>query len=220
MARAGVVVQVERLRDQVYRLIRDDLKAGVLKPGQRIVEGELAERYRVSRTPVREALFQLARDGRLETGGERGYVVAVDSPQSTAYRHEVRDILDPQLAHHAALEGAPEQRRALLKAHDRQAAAHAAGKLPAFIAANVDFRATLRAMCRNALLAKCSEIVDDQAQWARRTAFGEPLNRQLEVEASALLCTAVVAGDAAGARRAMADYIASVRSPLAALAAD
>jgi len=211
MARAGMIVQVERLRDQVYRLIRDDLKAGVLKPGQRIVEGELAERYNVSRTPVREALFQLGRDGLLESAGERGYIVTIDTPLSTVYRHEVRDLLDPQLAYHAAMEGTAEQRRALLKAQDKQIEAHATGKLSAFIAANIDFRAVLRAMCQNKLLAKCSEMIDDQAQWARRTAFAQPKYRQHELDANGRLAKAIADGDAAGARELMAKYIESVR---------
>jgi len=45
------------LRDQVYELIRDDMRSGVLTPGQRLVEVDLAEKYGVSRTPVRERCF-------------------------------------------------------------------------------------------------------------------------------------------------------------------
>src|SRR5580704_1506303 len=45
MARgARVVVQADRLRDQVYELIRDDMRSGVLTPGQRLVEVDLAEK--------------------------------------------------------------------------------------------------------------------------------------------------------------------------------
>lgn len=212
MARAATVVQTERLRDQVYRLIRDDMKNGTLEPGQRIVEGELAERYKVSRTPVREALFQLARDGLLTTGTERGYVIAVDSPLSTIYRHEVRDLLDPRLAYHAASEGTAEQRRALQKAHERQCAAHEAEKLAAFMTANLQFRQTLRSMCKNRLLAQCSELIDDQAQWARRTAFGYLHNRQLEIDGCAAICAAVVDGDGPAAEAAMRTYISHVRN--------
>jgi DNA-binding GntR family transcriptional regulator len=207
----ATVVQVERLRDQVYRLIRDDLKSGALRPGQRIVEGDLAERYSVSRTPVREALFQVARDGLLESGGERGYIVAVDTPLSTVHRHEVRDLLDPQLAAHAAADGSPEQRKALAKAHERQCAAHEANRLPAFITANMDFRTALRAMCRNAMLAQCSALVDDQAQSTRRMAFAHADYRQFEIDASARLVTAIVAGEADTARTEMRDYIEAVR---------
>lgn len=211
MAR-GRVVQGERLRDQVYRLIRDDMKSGVLQPGQRIVEGELAERYNVSRTPIREALFQLARDGLLSTGTERGYVVAVDSPQSTAFRHEVRGLLDPRLARHAASEATPEERKALQKAYDAQVAAHEKGRLPAFVAANNEFRQVLRGMCKNRLLAQCSALVDDLAQWARRNAFAAADNREAELEHDGRILVAIQAADAPAAEAAMQGYVAMVRA--------
>ncbi|MDR3513385.1 MAG: GntR family transcriptional regulator [Caulobacteraceae bacterium] len=211
MARPRTVVQVERLRDQVYRLIREDLKAGALKPGQRIVEGELADRYGVSRTPVREALFQLSREGLVVSATDRGYVVAVDSPMATVHRHEVRELVDPQVARHAAIGGAPEQKKAFAKAHERQRAAHAAGQIAAFIDANNAFRERLRAMCDNALLVQCSAMVDDQAQWDRKTAFAHADYRQIELDHSERLVAAILQGDAAGAEAAMHAYIKAVR---------
>jgi DNA-binding GntR family transcriptional regulator len=205
------VVQRERLRDQVYRLIRDDMKKGVLQPGQRIVEGELADRYKVSRTPVREALFQLARDGLISAGAERGYVISVDSPQSTAFRHEVRGLIDPRLAYYAAADSTPEERKALQKTHEAQKQAHEAGRLQAFVTANNEFRLLLRSMCRNRLLAQCSALVDDLAQWARRNAFTQPENRDAELEHCGRVAAAIQAGDPAGAEAAMQDYVRMVR---------
>jgi DNA-binding GntR family transcriptional regulator len=211
MARARKVVQVERLRDQVYRLIRNDLRAGALEPGQRIVEGELAERYDVSRTPVREALLQLWQDGLLTDAPDRGYAVVVDTQTANAHRHEVRDLIDPHLARHAALGGSAEQRKALAKAHERQRTAHGRGQVAAFIEANERFREALRAMCDNAFLAQCCALVDDQAQWARRAAFAREANRDLELAHDQRLLAAVEAGDASAAEAAMRDYIAAVR---------
>ena len=211
MVKSRTVVQVERLRDQVYRLIRDDLKAGELEPGQRIVEGELAERYKVSRTPVREALLQLSQDGLLIAAPDRGYAVIVDTLAANAHRHEVRDLIDPLLARRAALDGGPEQRRALAKAHERQRSAHEAGQEAAFIEANEVFRERLRAMCANAFLAQCCALVDDQAQWARRAAFATADNRALELEHDEKLVAAIVAGDADAADAAMRAYVDAVR---------
>jgi len=212
MARPRKVVQVERLRDQVYRLIRDDLKAGELEPGQRIVEGDLAERYRVSRTPVREALLQLSQDGLLTEAPDRGYAVVVDTRAANVYRHEVRDLIDPELARHAALDGTPDQRKALAKAHERQRAAQAAGQLAAFIEANEVFRQRLRSMCGNSFLAQCCALVEDQAQWSRRTAFAREDYRELELEHSERLLEAVLAGDGEAAAAAMKAYVAAVRA--------
>jgi len=211
MARPRKVVQVERLRDQVYRLIRDDLKAGELEPGQRIVEGDLAERYRVSRTPVREALLQLSQDGLLIEAPDRGYAVVVDTQDANLYRHEVRDLIDPELARRAALDGTPDQRKALVKANDRQRAAHVAGQLAGFIEANEIFRQRTRSMCGNTFLAQCCALVEDQAQWARRTAFARPDYRELELEHSERLLEAILVGDGDRAAAAMKAYVDAVR---------
>jgi len=78
MAGSRAVAPSERLRDLVYRRMREELQSGVLAPGARLVETQLAEAYGVSRTPVREALLQLAREGVLAAEG-RGYVVQVDT---------------------------------------------------------------------------------------------------------------------------------------------
>jgi DNA-binding GntR family transcriptional regulator len=212
MARVRKVVQAERLRDQVYRLIRDDLRVGALEPGQRIVEGDLAERYEVSRTPVREALLQLSQDGLLTNAPDRGYAVVVDTHAATAQRHEVRSLIDPQLARHAASGGTAEQRKALAKAQEQQRAAHTRGQVPAFVEANERFREALRAMCDNAFLAQVCALVDDQAQWARRSVFGDISNRELELTHNEALVTAIVAGDPDAAAAAMRAYVEAVRA--------
>lgn len=214
MARVSkTVVQVDRLRDQVYDLILDDVKVGILEPGARLVEGDLAKRYNVSRTPVREALFQLSRDGLL-SAAERGYIVAEDDSQMTADRHEVRELIDPRLAFHAATDGTSAQKKALEKLHQRQSEAHDEGNLDAFIRANVAFRSALRSMSRNGLLARCSQLLDDQAQPARRAIFSIPDYRALEIEHDGNVMKAVVAGHASEAEAAMHNYIATVRKNL------
>jgi len=214
MARgAKIVVQVDRLRDQVYELLLDELKVGALEPGSRLVEGELAKRYNVSRTPIREALFQLSRDGLLSPA-ERGYLVAEDDSQTTADRHEVRELIDPVLAAHAASDGTAAQRKALQKMHDKQCKAHEADDLESFIRANVEFRSILRGMSRNALLARCSQLLDDQAQPARVAIFNVPEYRALEIEHDGKVTAAIVAGNASAAEQEMREYVATVRKNL------
>lgn len=212
MARAvRKVVQVELLRDQVYQLIRDDLNGGLFIPGQRIIEAELAARYEVSRTPVREALFQLSREGVLTAAGERGYEVPVDTREKALARQEVRDLLDPALVRHSATDGTAEQRRQIAKVIEKMQAAHEAGKLSKFIEANFAYRKLLREMCGNDLLARCFGLVDDQAQLVRRNIFADPEPRSVEMQFSAALVDAVVKGDADEAEKVMRASIAHAR---------
>lgn len=210
--RSRTVVQVDRLRDQVYKLILEDLKSGEFKPGSRLVEGHLAKRYNVSRTPVREALFQLSREGKLSTA-ERGYEVAKDNNQTAADRHEVRELLDPRLAYLAA-SGSPAQKRELSKIIKQEQDAHNAGNVDAFIEANVEFREALRRMCRNALLARCSALLDDQAQPTRRWMFNATHYRELELEHDQAVAQAIIDNEPERAEQAMQAYIEMVKKHL------
>ncbi len=63
----------ESIREQVYRILRQRLMAGEFKPGDRLVEAKLARELSVSRTPVREALHLLEREGLFESIPRVGY---------------------------------------------------------------------------------------------------------------------------------------------------
>ena len=63
------------IRDKVYPVIRNHILNGRLKPGERLKESRLAEEIKTSRTPVREALHLLEREGLLESIPRVGYRV-------------------------------------------------------------------------------------------------------------------------------------------------
>lgn len=64
-----------QLAEQVYCRLKDDIFEFRLLPGDRFSENEMAERYDVSRTPLRDALYRLQREGYLEVGFRRGWQV-------------------------------------------------------------------------------------------------------------------------------------------------
>jgi DNA-binding GntR family transcriptional regulator len=70
------VKQATHFRDQ----IEDEIATGQLKPGERLDEMSLAERFGVSRTPIREALQQLAAGGMVEIRPNRGAIVSAPDP--------------------------------------------------------------------------------------------------------------------------------------------
>ena len=69
------IPQRESLSQRIYRELRRDLAGGEFGPGTRLGEERLAERYRASRTPVREALARLLSDGLIERRGNILYPV-------------------------------------------------------------------------------------------------------------------------------------------------
>jgi DNA-binding GntR family transcriptional regulator len=69
------VVSPVSIREKVYNVIRNDILNGRISPGERMVETRLAKLINTSRTPVREALHMLEREGLLESTPRVGYTV-------------------------------------------------------------------------------------------------------------------------------------------------
>lgn len=82
------------LRDVVYKTIRDAILKGELKPGTRLMEIHLASSLGVSRTPVREAIRMLEREGLAVTFPRRGAQVAHMSVKDLEDVIEIRESLD------------------------------------------------------------------------------------------------------------------------------
>src|SRR5271163_5230025 len=64
-----------QLAEQVYLIIKDEISDFRLLPGDRVTETRLAERYRVSRTPVRDALYRLKREGYVDVAFRSGWTI-------------------------------------------------------------------------------------------------------------------------------------------------
>jgi DNA-binding GntR family transcriptional regulator len=207
MARAArVVVQVERLRDQVYQLIREDIRSGEFEPGQRLVEVDLAEKYGVSRTPVREALFQLARSGFLDSS-ERSYSVPIYSKKDVIDRLEVKQLLIPALVAHVAKTATALQVKRLARLHEQEKSAHAAASVGRFVEANQEFRHEYYGICENKLLSRCLAMVEDQFEIARSRIHQLEENRRLSIEHDGRLLAAIAAHDADAAVAEVAAFL-------------
>lgn len=202
-------VHTKRLRDQVYDLIKNDLKAGTFSVNQRMYEVELAEKYGVSRTPVREALFQLVRDG-LIVSEDRGYTLPVDTPKKLADRIEVHILIDPRVAFYAANSRDGERIKALRKSYERAQRAHASGKMRAYVDAVHQFRVDVRHMCDNEPLRRCALLIEDQFLAARNAFFGDEKYREMDLHHNARILAAIERGDAEAAETATRDYMVEV----------
>ncbi len=95
-----------------YELLLDAIDRGEFRPGDRLVESELAERFGVSRTPVREALQRLETQGVLARDGRSLMVSSLDHDQ-LGELYVVRAELEGLAARLAAQHAAPEEVRVL-----------------------------------------------------------------------------------------------------------
>jgi DNA-binding GntR family transcriptional regulator len=109
----AAIAAVGALRsNETYDRLRADIVHGVLRPNQRLVEVELAERLGVSRTPVRESLQRLVLEGLVRRNRE-GWVVHEHSPDEIRAIYEVRAALEGYATFLAAGRATPEELAAL-----------------------------------------------------------------------------------------------------------
>lgn len=95
---------------QAYFRLRELIVTLELPPGSPIHERELMERLELGRTPVREALQALARDGLVDVFPRRGMLVAAVDAGDLSDLHEVRTVLEPVAARAAALRATDAER--------------------------------------------------------------------------------------------------------------
>ena len=82
------------IREIIYEYLREAILDGRLKPGDRLVERDLAEKFRASRTPIREALRKLEMEELLEYLPRRGDVVKGVNPEDIEEVYVLREMLE------------------------------------------------------------------------------------------------------------------------------
>jgi DNA-binding GntR family transcriptional regulator len=101
------------LADQAYEGLLTAISEGRLKPGQAIRETALAEELGISRTPIREALQRLARDGLVRLDARNGARIGELSLQEIHELYDLREILEGSVARFAALNARALERQRL-----------------------------------------------------------------------------------------------------------
>jgi DNA-binding GntR family transcriptional regulator len=191
--------------------LADEIVSGILAPGAFLDETELARRFQVSRTPVREAIRQLAASGLVESRAHRGSVVAWPSHERLIGMFEVMAELEGLCAALAAVRTMPEERHALAVVHDELRAMIRSGDPQRYHEINEAFHATIYAGAHNAYLAEITVATRARVRPFRRAQFrnlGRLSKSHMEHDA---VVTAIMRGDRTGAADAMRHHIKTVR---------
>lgn len=110
------------LRSERIRLaLADEITSGMLAPGTQLDEQQLGDRFGASRTPVREALRQLAAEGLVEMRPRRGAVVAAMTAERVFEMFELSAEIEALCVRLAAWRMTPLERSALRKIHEESA---------------------------------------------------------------------------------------------------
>ena len=105
--------------EQAYLLIKQGLFDGIYPPGSRLVERQVAEKFSLSRTPIRAPLRQLEHEGFLERQEGRGYSARILGIRDAIELLDVREAIEGMAARLAAQNGTAEQRKRLMGVIER-----------------------------------------------------------------------------------------------------
>lgn len=86
--------ELKPLRDRIASLIRDSILKGKLKPGERLMEIDVASSLGISRTPLREAFLQLESEGFVKVIPRKGAIVSETSPEDAEETYEIKGALE------------------------------------------------------------------------------------------------------------------------------
>ncbi|WP_132253113.1 GntR family transcriptional regulator, partial [Methylobacterium segetis] len=142
------------LSDQIRNALTDEIAAGTLAAGIALDEQDLADRFGASRTPVREALRQLAVSGLVEVRPRRGVVVTRMTPERIMDMFETTAEVEAMCVRLATYRMTPLERSHLLDLHESAGALVEAGDVDAYDALNRAFHEALYRATHNAFMAE------------------------------------------------------------------
>jgi DNA-binding GntR family transcriptional regulator len=201
------ITRAEELRLQ----LADEIVRGVLAPGASLDETEIAKRFNVSRTPVREALRQLVASGLVEARAHRGAVVARPSLERLTGMFEAMAELEALCAGLAAQRMTPVERQRLEAIHEELRHLSHAGNPERFHEVNERFHNAIYAGAHNAYIAEITLATRVRVQPFRRAQFRN-LGRLAKSHAEHdRVVVAILRGDKVGAANAMRAHIELVR---------
>jgi DNA-binding GntR family transcriptional regulator len=197
------------LREAAYEALLELITIGALRPGQHLVENELAERLNVSRQPVREALQRLSNEGWVDLRPAQGAFVHQPTEDEADQLMAVRALLEAEAARLAAgnaAEGSIERLRELW--HDGVRAV-AADDIDGVVTANAALHAFVMDLAGNDVLAELAGQVSRRVRWYY-TPVARQRGRQSWDEHAALI-DAIAAKDADRAARVMREHTEHTR---------
>jgi DNA-binding GntR family transcriptional regulator len=143
------------LTERAYELIRLDILTFRLKPGERVSERSLSERYELGMAPIRAALPRLVQEGLIEKSAERGTVIAPLTLRGIRETYQMRFLLEPAAAELAANRGMdPARLDRLREVCEAEYSSEGDAAVVHILLANRDFNIAIAEATGNALLAR------------------------------------------------------------------
>ncbi len=208
----GTMPKLERpgpLRERVYEALLQLITTRALRPGQHLVESELAQHLGVSRQPVREALQRLNTDGWVDLRPAQGAFVHEPTEDEADQLLTVRTLLEAEAARLAAVNADAPGVAELEELCRRGEEAVGGEQVDAVVEANAAFHARVMRLAGNPVLAELASQVDRRVRW-----YYTPVARQRGAQSwieHRELIAAIADGDEARATAVMREHTEHTR---------
>lgn len=178
------------IREKVYNAVRNDILSGRISPGERVIETRLARQIKTSRTPVREALHMVEREGLLEAIPRVGYRVKQITWDEIEEICEIRGVNECLAARWAMKRITPTQLQALEKNVAASEAEARQGNPKSFVELDAEFHEILaRASGSERLLELCQMLRRHMLRYRIESIFrAENVLRAIEGHKEILAC--------------------------------
>jgi DNA-binding GntR family transcriptional regulator len=161
------------LCDRIRNALTDEIASGALPPGTALDEQQLASRFSASRTPVREALRQLAMNGLTESRPRRGMIVMRVTAERVMNMYEAMAEIEAACVRLATFRMTPVERGQLIELHNTSQALAAAYDFDAYDAFNRQFHEKIYRATHNDFLAEQAMSIRARLSAFRRTQLRE-----------------------------------------------
>ena len=190
------------LREVVCEALRDAIRKGILEPGERLMEVQLADELGISRTPVREAIRKLEQEGYVIMMPRRGTYIADLSIRDINEVFEIRTSLE-SLASGLAAERITEDELEKLQRLLVQIGTHIkSGDMESIVRTDTEFHDLLYQASRNTRLVGIISNLREQLTRFRTTSMSFPGRLKATLEEHRNIVEAIAQGDEKAARKA------------------
>ena len=199
-------ISASTMSARIYKILAEEIITGVLVPGQKLDERELAERFKVSRTPIREALRGLQERGMIEIMPRRGIVVAAISIEQLETLFEAQCELEALCARRAAESMTAMERKKLQHLHEQCAEQVAARDHQGYLETNEQFHRHIYAGTHNSVLVTMLGDLRDRLAPFRQAQTDVDRRLELSYDEHDAVVRSIINGEPEAAFAAMRDH--------------